>query len=145
MRADEWNVIKECIAGKTVGFGDSHVLHHTVLRLGVNCVLKLGWLGVQRTVPELLVEARWGECAAGQCDAAWKHRACLAHPMDDQSLCGLFGCTHEKKVWEKNEIKKENKNKNAQSKNKKHKEQKREKQQEYSDLQPKSRFEKDER
>ena len=102
MRADEWNdrdtvVIKECIAGKTVGFGDSHVLHHTVLRLGVNCVLKLGWLGVQRTVPELLVKARWGECAAGQCDAAWKHRACLAHPMDDQSLCGLFGCAHEKK------------------------------------------------
>lgn len=139
MRADEWNdrdtvVIKECIAGKTVGFRDSHVLHHTVLRLGVNCVLKLRRLGVQRSVPELLVEARWGECAAGQCDAAWKHRACLAHPMDDQSLCGLFGCAHEKKkkkFGKKNEIKKENKNKNAQSKNKKHKEQKRrEKQQE---------------
>ena len=135
MRADEWNdrdtiVIKECVAGKMVGFRDSHVLHHMVLRLGVNCMLKLGWLGVQCTVPELLVEARWGECAAGQCDAARKHRACLAHPMDDQSLCGLFGCAHEKKkkVGEKNEIK--NKNKNAQSKNKKHKEQKREKQQE---------------
>ena len=112
MRADEWDdrdtvVIKERVAGKTVGFGDSHVLHHTVLRLGVNCVLKLGRLGVQRSVPELLVKARWGECAAGQCDAAWKHRACLAHPMDDQSLCGLFGCTHEKKKFgEKNEIKK---------------------------------------
>ena len=137
MRADEWNdrdtvVIKECIAGKTVGFGDSHVLHHMVLRFGVNCMLKLGWLGVQHTVPELLVEACWGECAAGQCDAVWKHWACLTHPMDDQSLCGLFGCAHEKKsLGKKNEIKKENKNKNAQSKNKKHKEQKRrEKQQE---------------
>ena len=140
MRADEWNdrdtvVIKECIAGKTVGFGDSHVLHHTVLRLGVNCVLKLGWLGVQRTVPELLVEARWGECAAGQCDAAWKYQVCLALPMDDQSLCGLFGCAHEKKVGGKNEIKKQ----------KAQRAKKREKQQEYSDLQPKSRFEKDER
>ena len=75
MGTDEWDdgntvVVKERVAGKTVRLGDRHVLHHAVVRLGVHGVLKLGRHGVQRAVAKLLVEAGWGQRAAGQCDAA---------------------------------------------------------------------------